>query len=102
MGDIRIPSLVHEFDYPEAGARLVAERLARADPRVWKAFRIWWDTGMLPELSIAGQTVQTLMTAHGMNPIAALLKLDWLVREPGQALMSLAREHDRVRKRAAP
>jgi hypothetical protein len=88
--------LIREWGYPASGARLVADRISRLDTAVLEAFRQWWSSGNLPELTVAGYTVVRLMHEHGMNPIAALLTLDWLKREPAQALASLRSGHDQV------
>ncbi len=91
-----IPRLISEFGYPEAGAQLVADRLAGCSPQIQTAFLEWWKTGRLLELEIEGYTVQRLTTQHHMKPIAAFLTLDWLGREPQKALASLAKGHDEV------
>jgi len=95
-----IPRLVAEFGYPQAGAQLVADKLADASPDIQDAFMRWWTTGRLPDpenLEIEGYTVQRLMEEHGMKPVAAFLTLDWLRREPEKARASLKKGHDWVR-----
>ncbi len=94
-----VPRLMDEFGYPAAGARLVAEDLARSAAEVQDAFCAWWNTGVIPELEVMGYTVHRLIQEHGMQPVAALLTLDWLTREPERALASLRKGHDRVMTR---
>ncbi len=91
-----VPRLMAEFGYPRAGAELVAQKLTHATEIVWHAFLSWWQTGTLPELDVADYSLSQLMREHGMNPIAALLTLDWLAREPEAAKRSLHKGHDQV------
>jgi hypothetical protein len=88
--------LVSEFGYPQAGAQLVAGKLASCSPELQAAFLEWWNTGHFSEIQVEGYTVQRLMTEHHMKPIAAFLTLDWLRREPQKALASLKKGHDKV------
>lgn len=101
MADLSVDALqsrlTKELGYPEAGARIIAEKLVASSPQVKNAFAVWWETGELTDLQVEGFTAQRLMEEHGMNPIAAFLTLDWLIREPKRAIDSLARGHDQVR-----
>ncbi len=92
-----IARLESEFGYPSAGARLIADKLAAATPEVRAAFIDWWETGKLPAFAVEGYTANRLVEEHSMRPIAALLTLDWLIREPEQAKASLRKGHDHVR-----
>jgi hypothetical protein len=91
-----LPRLISEFHYPPKGAQLVAEKLSVSKPEIQSAFLYFWNTGELPLIEVEGYTVKQLETEHGMKPIAALLTLDWLLREPEKAKASLKRGHDRV------
>jgi len=95
-----IGRLKSEFGYEQAGAQLVADDLEGSDPAVRRAFLEWLTSGRLPILSVEGFDVPKLMREHGMNVPAALLTLDWLLREPKAALASLRRGHDRVAGKA--
>ena len=89
--------LKEQYHYPEDGARLIAEKLSHSHPEVQKAFWIWWEHGSIGELEVEGYNINRLMKEHDMNPIAALLTLDWLLRDPEKAKASLKRGHDRIR-----
>ncbi len=91
-----VPRLVAEHGDPEAGAQLVAAKLAALPSPVHAAFENWWTIGEVPELVVEGYTVRRLAAEHGMNPIAAFLTLGWLTREPQAARASLAKGHDHV------
>jgi hypothetical protein len=95
-----IERLCHEFGYSAQGARLIVDKLDRLDGEILFAFQRWWQDGTLPDYEAEGYTIERLMTGHGMNPIAAFLTLDWLVREPEKALISLRKGHDRLAPQA--
>lgn len=46
------------------------------------------------EIILLGYSVEILKKDHGMNEIAAYLTLDWIIREPEEALQSLKKGHD--------
>ena len=88
--------IVTEFGYKEQNAPLVAKKLLASTPQIYAVVEQWWQTHTLSAIAIEGYTLNRLMREHGMNPIAAMLTLDWLAREPEKAMSSLARGHDRV------
>jgi hypothetical protein len=94
-----IERLEKEFGYPKRGAEFVADKILALNPSLKSAFEDWWYTGELPDDEIEGYTVDKLMKEHSMNPVAAILTLDWLLREPERAKASLDRGHDIVKKR---
>jgi hypothetical protein len=96
--DELIPRLISEFNYPQSGAEIVAEKIIKSSPIVQKAFNEFWESGTIPEIEIEGYTIASLSNAHGMKPIAALLTLDWLIRDPASAKKSLEKGHDFVGK----
>ena len=48
------------------------------------------------DIEVEGFTVKRLQDEHGMNLVASVLTLDYLKREPDQALKSLRKGHDFV------
>lgn len=91
-----VPQLVGELGYSPHAADIVARELIEAAPRVRDVFFQWWETGKIAELEVEGYSVQRLMDERNMNPVAACLTLDWLIKEPEAALASLARGYDWV------
>jgi hypothetical protein len=85
-----------EFDYPLPRAESATKKLLDLQPQLKSEFEQWWHTGQLPTIEIEGYTVQRLMTEREMNPIAAILALDWLIREPEFAKESFQRRYDRI------
>lgn len=92
--------LVDDFGYRARAAEIVAERLLSSSPAVQEAFLAWRSADAYPELCVAGYTVARLIREHSMEPVAALLTLDWLSREPERAAASLRKGHDRVVSRS--
>ena len=86
--------LTSEFGYTPKGATIVANQLARLDPGLEIPFLTWLGTGDIPEVSVEDYSLASLIHDHKMNPIAAFLTLDWLIREPTRARASLRRGHD--------
>jgi hypothetical protein len=94
-----IPRLITEFHYPPQGAKIIAEKLVNSMPEIQKAFLNFWEKGEVPLLEVDGYTISNLETEHGMKLLAALLTLDWLIREPDKAKASLRKGHDFVGKK---
>ena len=91
-----VKRLTKEFGYPPQGAHLVVEKLSNLAPELQLEFSKWGRTGDVPGVKVQEYTVDKLMREYGMNPIAALLTLDWLNREPENAKASLKRGHDQI------
>jgi hypothetical protein len=94
-----IEYLLNDLQYPQKAAEVVAEKLCAASPTIQNAFTEYRDTGNIPEICIENYSVEKLQREHGMNEIAALLTLDWLMREPEKAKASLRKGHDTIKKR---
>ena len=91
-----IDKLVTEFDYSSKGASLVWRQLENLSPLLQNDFARWWDKKIIPNIEVNGYNFRMLMAEHSMNPIAAFLTLDWLIREPEKAKESLKKGHDKV------
>lgn len=88
--------LTNELGYPQSGAQLIADKIERLRPELHEAFGLWWNTGEMPVVEVEGYTVARLVKDYSLNPLAALLTLDWLLREPEAAKATIGRGHDRV------
>ena len=91
-----INRLIAEFDYPEYGAALVAKKLLHLQGSIKPLFTDWWYIGKKPLVDVEEYTFESLTESYKMNPIAAFLTLDWLVREPKRAKESLKHGHDYI------
>jgi hypothetical protein len=92
-----VARLVAQYQYPMEGAQIVAEKLINLHPTLASQAADWWDSGVPVAISAEGLTVQSLMEQRGLNPVAAILTLDWLLREPEKARLAISKGHDRVR-----
>jgi len=90
--------LINEFDLSPKAAQIVVEKLETVNPTIKVAIDQFLESGVLTNLEIEEYTVQRLIKEHGMNPFAAMLTLDWLIREPNEAKKSLKKGHDWVKK----
>lgn len=88
--------LVREYGYSSSGVEIIAAQLLRLEPQLSAAFEEWWNSGNVPKAEIEGYSFERLQNEHGMNPIAAFLTLDWLLREPEKAKVALSKGHDRL------
>ena len=66
------------------------------EPRLKEALLRWDRIGELPDYCIQGFTAQELMEHMGLHPVAAILMLDWLLREPEEAKFAIANSNDRL------
>lgn len=90
-----IARLVAEFGYTEKNAESVAHDLRACTPIVQEAFEKWWrGEGLDPHLEVKGYTLKRLVEEYGFGPIAALLDMDWLIREPEKASQALSEGFD--------
>lgn len=86
--------------YPETYSKdktqMLIASFEKMSPIIRKALEAYLQTDQHEQLNILGITVEKLMTENSMNEIAAYLALDWIIREPDQALKSLKKGHDIV------
>ena len=92
-----LTGLVDTYGYPPQGAAVVAAKLLNLQPQLRQEFEQWWREGTLPTLNVEGYTAEQLMQERHLTPIAAILTLDWLVREPQKALEAIVRGADVVK-----
>jgi len=88
--------LISEWKYTEHEAKMVTEDLLVSQPQIQQSFDLWQASGDLPTLEVEGYTVQQLAKEHGMNPMAALLTLDWLLTDPESAKSAIAEGYDQL------
>jgi hypothetical protein len=94
-----ISRLVSGYGYSEHEAQQVAADLDTAAPAIQQAFEHWWKTGEVRlDTEVQGYTPQRLMDEYHFTPPNALLTMDWLLREPQQALSLLREGYDTIRQ----
>ena len=76
--------LMSEHDYTEAEAAHSIDRLRDVHEEIKEALAEFWQTGEVPN-KVHGMNVPALMKHRDMDPIAALLAIDWLIEQPRAA-----------------
>ena len=83
-----------ENNYSFSEAIHVMKRVDKLDNQIKAYFELWLMDGVIPEKDIKGVTFKRLTSEEGMNPIRAFLMLDWIKREPEEALYYLGHERN--------
>ena len=92
-----VSRLITELGYTTKEAELSARDLQSSAAPVQVAFNKWWEgRGLDPHLEVQGYTLEKLTNDYGFNPIAALLTMDRLIREPDEAIEALNEGYDVV------
>lgn len=82
-----IKKILIDRGYPEKPAILVAEKLAHISSSLKPALDTWLKDGKETDETAEGFSTSSLMAKKpGMTYPAALLSIDWLLREPQKAL----------------
>ena len=81
-------------NYSFSEAIHVMKRVDKLDNQIKEYFELWLMDGVVPEKDIKGVTFKHLTREEGMNPIRAFLMLDWIKREPEEALYYLGHERN--------
>jgi hypothetical protein len=92
-----LSGLAERFGYPKEHAPIVAAKLLHLQPQLRLEFELWWKDGALPTLNAEGYTVERLVREHHLKPMAAILTLDWIMREPARAIEAIREGADSVR-----
>ena len=85
--------LVKEWKYLPSQAPETAEKLLNMDSNILEAFEKWLSDGEFPDVPIfSGFSPHALSKRVNIKPPAVFLLLDWIRREPEQALSGLEKE----------
>ena len=79
--------------YPEENIEMLVEKIGQTDGKIKKAIGNWLDTENETEITVEGIRYSDLKDKTGMNPIAAYLTLDWINRQPIEAIAALREEY---------
>jgi hypothetical protein len=86
--------LLTEWDYQESQVSGVVDKLMAMEPSLIKSFEHWFATGELPEEPLfSGFNPQNTWNTFGLKPPAIFLLLDWIRREPEEAIPALEDEY---------
>ena len=84
-----IISILTERGYKPHNAALVADDLTRLSSPLNVALRRWLDTEKMSDFSANGYSIFQFMQQWGMKYPAALLTMDWILKEPETAIREL-------------
>ena len=92
-----IQRLIEEFGYTISSAKMIWTKINEISPDLFIAFMNWWENGEQPDVIVEGISYKVLVTEYSMNPIAAILTLDWVKRDPKTAKESLKKGYDIIK-----
>lgn len=85
-------NLLLERGYDQRSAELVAPELLQLSTSLQSLFKDWVnDASCMVDYSVEGYSILSLMKERKMTYPAALLTIDWLIKEPEAALKSLTK-----------
>ena len=87
-----IEKILREEGYPSYMIEQTVTKIDNFQPSVKACFEKWVEDGTPPDIEIGGFTFRRFIEEQDKTPIAAFLALDWLVREPEIAKVSLSRK----------
>lgn len=67
----------------------MAQKIEKANKKIYNAVIDYIEKGIKPTISVEGYSCKQLMQQFNMSVIAALLTLDWLLREPELAKQAI-------------
>ena len=79
--------------YPEENINMLVDKIELTDKEVYSAIELWLRAGAETNITIAGISYVDLADRCEMNPIAAYLTLDWIKRNPEEAVKTLRKEY---------
>lgn len=88
----QIIQILVDRGYGERDAKLVAHELTLLEAPLRPLIEKWLDNEhQMEDYEVEGLSVKSLMLRRRMNYPAALLTIDWLLKEPEEAKRSLSR-----------
>ena len=77
--------------YPEKAAKAISMELSQIDSSLNIALASWVDNEVETDMTIEGITLSELQAKYKMSYPAALLTMDWLIKDPELAKKSIQR-----------
>lgn len=88
-----IKCILIERGYNSKRAELVANELKTIDQKLLEPFNRWLDTGEETDLKVNGISILELMQTYNLKYPAALLSIDWIIKNPKEALSVIRSKH---------
>ena len=84
--------LINSHGYTEQEAEMMAKGLSELDVAVMPVFEAWRATGSEnSDMLFHGYSIDSLRADYDMNFFAALMTLDWIAKDPENALPAIKR-----------
>jgi hypothetical protein len=83
-------------EYSGESLSKVMSKIETMNPLLKESLIKYLKEDTLDEVNLLGYTVETLRDDYHMNEVAAFLTLDWIIREPDEAIASLQKGYDTV------
>lgn len=87
----KIKEVLLERGYTDKQVNAVIYDLVTIDESLKEGFSLWIELEKETDYTIQGITLSELKNKFGMNYPAALLTMDWLIKEPEKAIESINR-----------
>lgn len=92
MDKLEILEILMQRGYTQRNASLVAEEMVNIAPQLQQYLEVWlMDKSYNENYEVGKYSLKRLQEERRMNYPAALLTMDWLIKEPEAALRSLNR-----------
>lgn len=78
-------------NYPEKQAQSVAKELLTLSSQLLPHIESWIENGVEKDFSVEGFSIIELKKKFGMTYPAALLSVDWIIKEPKVAIRAISR-----------
>lgn len=90
MEENKIIAILTARNYPDKAAKLVAKEILKLSDPLSGYFSDWADDGQCQhDFECEGYSIAKLQKERGMSYPAALLTMDWIIKEPECAIKSL-------------
>ena len=84
-------ALINNYEYTNQEAELMINDLEKLDSRIISILEAWKETAVEDNTEeYHGHSINSLRHDYGMNFFAALTTLDWVIKDPENALPALA------------
>lgn len=87
----KIKQVLLERGYTDKQANAVIDDLMAMDESLKESFSLWIESEKETDYTIKGITLSELKKKFGMTYPAALLTMDWIIKEPEKAIESINR-----------
>lgn len=77
----------------EKHVQMIADKIENCREDIRSAIELWLLNGQETKIEVCGINYFDLLSKAKMTPLAAYLTLDWVYREPEQAVASLKTEY---------